>query len=127
MRLIVGGCYQGKFEYAINTYGIDKENVYTAALPKKNEVHNTTIVINKLNEIVKMCLKQGDNPEEMIMEFVEKYPDSIIISDEIGNGIVPMDKFEREYRECTGRLLITLAKEAESVERVICGISQRIK
>ena len=50
-----------------------------------------------------------------------------MISDEIGNGIVPMDAFEREYREQTGRILIELAKEAEEVIRVICGIGQKIK
>ena len=38
-----------------------------------------------------------------------------------------MDAFEREYRERTGRILIRLAQEAEEVERVICGIGQRIK
>lgn len=53
--------------------------------------------------------------------------DWIIISDEIGNGVVPMDTFERKYREETGRLLIKLAEEAEEVERILCGIGQRIK
>ena len=38
-----------------------------------------------------------------------------------------MDTFEREYREQTGRILIELAKEAEEVIRVICGIGQKIK
>ncbi len=51
----------------------------------------------------------------------------IIISDEIGNGIVPVEAFEREYRERTGRILIQLAQKAEEVERVICGIGQKIK
>ena len=34
---------------------------------------------------------------------------------------------EREYRERVGRLLITLAKEAKTVERIVCGIGQKIK
>ena len=61
------------------------------------------------------------------MEFVEKYPNCVIISDEVGNGIVPIEAFEREYRERTGRILVELAKKAEEVERVICGIGQKIK
>ena len=63
----------------------------------------------------------------LIFEFVEKYPDCVIISDEIGNGIVSIEAFEREYRERTGRVLVELAKKAEEVERVICGIGQKIK
>ena len=59
--------------------------------------------------------------------FLERHPDCIIISDEIGNGIVPLDGFEREYRERTGRMLVELADRAEEVIRVICGIGQRIK
>ena len=66
-------------------------------------------------------------PENEIFDFVEKYPDCVIISDEIGNGIVPLDAFEREYRERTGRILVELAARAEEVERVICGIGQKIK
>ena len=34
---------------------------------------------------------------------------------------------EREYRERLGRMLVEIAKRAESVERVFCGIGQRIK
>lgn len=33
------------------------------------------------------------------MAFLQKEPDCILISDEIGNGIVPIDAFERQYRE----------------------------
>ena len=43
------------------------------------------------------------------------------------NGIVPIDSFEREYRERTGRILVKLAEQADEVVRVVCGIGQRIK
>ena len=66
-------------------------------------------------------------PKEPKASFVKKNPDCIIICDEIGNGIVPMDPFERVYRERTGRILISLAENAEEVERIICGIPQKIK
>ena len=46
---------------------------------------------------------------------------------EIGNGIIPLEPFEREYRERTGRILVELASRAEEVERVICGMGQKIK
>ena len=61
------------------------------------------------------------------MKILKRFPDCIILSDEIGNGIVPMDAFDREYRDRLGRILISLAKEADEVVRVICGIGQKIK
>lgn len=93
----------------------------------KSDTTNTIIIINHLHTFIKTSMQRGENPKESILDFVTKYPDCILISDEIGNGIVPMDAFEREYREQTGRILIELAKEAEEVIRVICGIGQKIK
>ena len=84
-------------------------------------------MINHFHQWVRQSLLQGENPEEKARAFVERHRDCIIISDEIGNGIVPAEAFEREYRERNGRILIQLAWEAEEVERVICGIGQKIK
>ena len=62
-----------------------------------------------------------------LYQHIEESPDTILISDEIGNGIVPMDPHEREYREQSGRVLIELAGRADEVVRVVCGIGQKIK
>ena len=59
--------------------------------------------------------------------FIKKNPDCIVICNEVGCGVVPMLKEEREYREQVGRMQVILAKSSESVERVICGIEQKIK
>ena len=72
-------------------------------------------------------IDEGKPAEEIILEYYKEHKDCVFICDEIGNGIVPMDEKEREYRERVGRLLIELAKEADVVERVMCGIGQRIK
>lgn len=54
-------------------------------------------------------------------------PDRILVTDEIGYGIVPIDPFEREYREETGRICCLLAEKSEEVWRVCCGIGTRLK
>lgn len=51
----------------------------------------------------------------------------IVISTEIGGGVVPIDKTEREHRERAGRLACALAEKADVVIRVSCGIPQIIK
>lgn len=51
----------------------------------------------------------------------------VIISDEVGNGIVPLQKGDRVYRDLVGNLLIGIASKAERVDRIICQIPQQIK
>ncbi|MBR6840065.1 MAG: bifunctional adenosylcobinamide kinase/adenosylcobinamide-phosphate guanylyltransferase [Oscillospiraceae bacterium] len=51
----------------------------------------------------------------------------IVISTEIGGGLVPIDKTEREKREAAGRLACLLAERADTVVRVCCGLGQILK
>ena len=53
--------------------------------------------------------------------------DRIVCCDEVGLGVVPVDRAEREYRDEVGKTLCALAARAERVYRVIAGIGQRIK
>lgn len=74
----------------------------------------------------------GPGSERQLEEYVaaalvKGNPDRILVTDEIGYGIVPIDGFERRYREETGRICCLAAKEAAQVWRVCCGIGQRIK
>lgn len=134
MKLIIGGCSQGKLTYVLRKTGEDRCKIWDGILPgdaksdtAKPDVPDTIVIVNHLHTFIKTSMQRGKNPKESIMDFITQYPDCILISDEIGNGIVPMDAFEREYREQTGRILIEIAKEAEEVIRVICGIGQKIK
>ena len=123
MILIIGGAFQGKASYVKEKYGLKEADFYDAEIPLNPAGR---IAINHLHEYIKKRMKEGGNPEEEILDFINK-SDCILICDEIGNGIVPLDSFEREWREKTGRILIQVAAKAESVERVICGIAQKIK
>ncbi len=134
MKLIIGGYSQGKLNYVLRKIGENEYQICDGTLSddiksdtEEADSTNTIIIINHLHTFIKTSMQRGENPKESILNFITKYPDCILISDEIGNGIVPMDAFEREYREQTGRILIELAKEAEEVIRVICGIGQKIK
>ena len=50
----------------------------------------------------------------------------VVICDELGCGLVPMDAFDRKYREACGRVSCYLAGQAEQVIRMVCGIPGRI-
>ncbi len=127
MKLIIGGCAQGKLGFVLRQYGVKECRVWDGELPKETEAGTGTIVINHFHNWVKGCILRSGCPEAEMGMFLEKYPDCVIISDEIGNGLVPADAAERAYRERTGRILTELAGKAEEVVRVICGIGQKIK
>lgn len=52
---------------------------------------------------------------------------AVVICNEVGCGVVPMDRRERERREAVGRLCCTLAARAQEVYRVSCGLAMRLK
>ena len=52
---------------------------------------------------------------------------AVVVSEEVGYGLVPVDAFEREYREAVGRICTKLASGSHKVTRVICGIGTVIK
>ena len=129
MKLIIGGYAQGKLNYAVTKYNVAEDHVFECVLPSIEEAEKLegTIIVSSLHKWIRKRIKEGGRPEEEISSFVKKHADSVIICDEIGNGIVPMDPFERVYRERTGRIQVKLAADAEEVERVVCGIAQKIK
>ena len=65
--------------------------------------------------------------EELIDTLRKRDRELILICDEVGCGLVPVDAFEREYRETVGRICTALANRADRVDRVVCGIGTQIK
>ena len=126
MKLVIGGYANGKLDYVLGRPVAQAYRVYDGCLPEEAEWLEQ-VIIDHLNLWIKKQLEEQQNPEQRLDEFLKQCPDCILISDEIGNGIVPMDAFERKYREKTGRILIELAKQADEVVRVVCGIGQKLK
>ena len=60
-----------------------------------------------------------DNLEQLAQELSQK---QVVIATEVGGGIVPATAEERAAREAAGRLACLLAKKADTVIRVFCGI-----
>ena len=51
----------------------------------------------------------------------------VIVSNEVGHGIVPDSKLARQFREAQGRLNIALAREADLAVMVTAGLPQILK
>ena len=63
----------------------------------------------------------------LAQKLIDGNPDIIIVSQEVGYGVVPVDAFDRKYREAVGRVCTKLAAYSRKVTRVVCGIGTVIK
>lgn len=134
MIFIIGGENQGKLEYLFNISRFKKEDVVDClnvdGLKAEEILMSNKPVIYNFNNLIKELLVVYDDEEkvkENIKRMIKENRKAVIISNEIGYGIVPIDKFERRYRELTGRICCEVAKESKEVHRVICGIGTIIK
>lgn len=148
MKLVIGGVAQGKLDYVLENMieKTQKYDVYDCFFLNDDTCDDkesykdwlwdfvvddeSILIIDKFHYFIRAVLENKLPLQEYIlkfMQFAEENKDTIVIADEIGNGIVPLDAFERAYREQTGRAEILLAKKADEVVRVICGIGQKIK
>ena len=116
MILIIGGYAQGKLEFARKTFGLTDDEIADGAICSAEEISDKRCVNN-----LHLYIKRG-------MAVDLNRPDGkIIISDEVGQGVVPVDQFERQWRENVGRTCCVLADAAGEVYRVYAGIGVRIK
>ena len=123
-HIIMGGAFQGKTHYATKTYpGLELTDGFNCPL---DEIGNC-VAINKFHSFTRRWLLEGRTKEALLTILGKNENIQLLISDEIGYGLVPIDDFEREYREFHGRVMTELAERADRVERVVCGIPQRIK
>ena len=108
MKLYIGGAYQGQAELA-------------------HSENPGAVILDDFHEAVREAMSRGEDPRAFARRVIETQPDAVIVANEVGAGVVPVDADERAYREAVGRALCLIAQAAESVTRVVCGIGVRIK
>ncbi len=68
-----------------------------------------------------------DSGAEFAKKIYARNPEMIVITNEIGSGIIPLEKADRIWREETGRACCAIAGHSETVIRMCCGIPTVIK
>jgi adenosylcobinamide kinase/adenosylcobinamide-phosphate guanylyltransferase len=108
VKLYIGGAYQGQDEIA------RRENPASE-------------IFYDFHETVLELLKNGEDPQEYAWRLVWEKPDCVVVANEVGSGVVPIDVEDRAFRESVGRALCILAQQSDTVVRAVCGIGVRIK
>ena len=108
MKLIIGGAYQGKRQYALEHYD------------------GMELVVDFHLKVLGW-LKEDIDPVSHLKDNLSDYQGKVIVCDDISCGVVPVDSLLRKWREAVGHTLTFLAKESDEVVRVFCGIGMRLK
>lgn len=128
MELYIGGYAQGKLSYVLQQKSLSQEDVICGGdFVWKEEQFLEKKIFDDFELWVRREIERGEKVEEKVEQLLKIKPTIIVISDEVGNGVVPVEPLEREYRERLGRILCTLAQRADRMERILCGMGQRIK
>lgn len=108
MKLYIGGAYQGQLELA-------------------RAENPDALILADFHETVQKAMRRGEDARAFAQSVVAAHPDAVIVANEVGAGVVPIEAQERAFREAVGRALCAVAQAAEQVTRVVCGIGVRIK
>ena len=120
MRMYIGGAYQGKLSYAKQQNpDIKWRDGASCTLEELLEAQG----VYRFQEFIRKHMEIEDLAEQLIRE----NPSLVIVTDEIGYGLVPVEEEARNFRERTGRICTKLAAHCERVERIVCGISTKIR
>ncbi len=130
MKLVTGGAFQGKLGWAKREYHL-QEGWIDGETCKMEEIWNCGGIF-RFHEYIKRALEMGmltreEEGDEFVRKLYERNPCLVIVTDELGYGIVPVEPFDRLYRERTGRICTGLAALSKEVVRVVCGIGIKLK
>lgn len=130
MVLVIGGRSQGKSLYAHENY--KDASVFIDGLQDVIKGWLVCLPENYAESPGNTCAYYMSEADILSSAFIDNImsdipEDAVVICDEVGCGIVPIDRSERLYRDVVGHVCCYAASRAESVIRVSCGIGTRIK
>lgn len=115
MELVIGGAYQGKLSWAVKQYGLRDEDLCDLA---ENEIQPSKRCYYHLEAYTR---------RHACKTIPKEFQNAVLITREVGCGVVPMDAREREWRERHGAFVQRLAAQSVRVTRIFCGIPEALK
>lgn len=115
MIVVTGGIASGKKTF-LEARGVNLTCVFDARDPQKNAVSlaDATVVFH-----VEELVREGALASGVLEQLLSK---QVLTCTEVGSGVIPLTWDDRQFRERAGSLSSALAKEADCVVRMVCGI-----
>ena len=120
MIVVTGGVASGKKTF-LEEYGIDWTCVFDARDSQASAVSlaDATVVFH-----VEELVREGALARGVFEQLLSK---QVLTCTEVGSGVIPLTWDDRQFRERAGSLSSSLAKEADCVVRMVCGIPVVLK
>ena len=125
MVMITGGAYQGKRLYCLENYNLKDKDIIDGGNCEIDKIN--LFNARCINNYHRLVQRLGNNSLEFTKKLCKTNKNVIIIINEIGCGIVPLNKNERVWRENVGRCGCIIASSSEIIIRMVCGIPTVIK
>ena len=113
MMLVIGAHASGKYDY-VRGLGYAASDIADGVLDDRGVVYN----------LQKIVFADPAGSAALLDRLLQK---AVVVCDEVGSGVIPVDSAKREAREATGRFCCRLAERAETVVRLVCGIPTVLK
>lgn len=126
MIMITGGAFSGKKAYAKKRFGFTDGEISDGGNCPLEAVFSAKCIAN-YQLIVKRLLEENADVRSFTERLCRENPNAVIIINEIGAGIIPLEKSDRIWREETGRAGCFIARNSSEVIRLTCGIPTMIK
>lgn len=126
MKLILGGYANGRTAYAMQNYQLTESDCFDAAAEPLARWNGQRLILHA-EQLVNSWLEQGKEPCTEILPWLERWQNAVLITQEVGCGLVPVTPQQRQVREAVGHFNRLLAECAETVERVCCGLGMQLK
>lgn len=127
MKLIIGGYAQGRLNYVLKKYHLTEHDICDIHNDNHLKNYQEKKIIYHAEEFITIWRNAGKNISEEINKLLPNLQDKIIITQEVGCGLIPISLEKRQWREQVGHLNQVLAESSETVERVCCGLGMHIK
>ncbi len=126
MIFVIGGVFEGKKQFAEKQFSLLDDEILDGEKCDFEAVFSAKCV-NNCHNLIKRLINNKIDPIEFTREIILRNSGLILIMDEIGCGIIPIERDDREYRELVGKCGCIIAEKSEAVIRIFCGIPNVIK
>ncbi|WP_046174743.1 bifunctional adenosylcobinamide kinase/adenosylcobinamide-phosphate guanylyltransferase [Domibacillus indicus] len=137
MHFVTGGAFNGKRKWVTAFYELNKIKHQWHSFYDKKEIPDFTadlVVLEGIERYVRVLLEQTETPAGARTLFKEKLDGwqredrtIVLIGTDITKGIVPMNAFDRHFRDAAGWCFQDTAKAADRVDTIWYGIAETIK
>ncbi|MBR3631356.1 MAG: bifunctional adenosylcobinamide kinase/adenosylcobinamide-phosphate guanylyltransferase [Oscillospiraceae bacterium] len=124
MTVLTGAAYSGKTDYCRAAFS--PPTILDGAVCSPEEALRASCIA-QFQVLIRRILAENADPVAFTEQLIHENPGCIILLDEIGCGIIPLDREERRWREMTGRCGCLLTAFADTVIRLCCGIPSALK